>query len=211
MEAALDRYPDNKSLLNLRNKLNDIFQNSNKYIIGESTVGNYVFEPKQSEKTDYKIYNILSDKEIDDRYNELISENIILTKGEINQFVNTDFDKEIFGQINNFENLRDIIASFKEVPAEPEEQIETVTEDTDYFSLIAGRIGEGKLKVKQEVTKPTDTDDEPYIVSETMAQIYEIQKAYTTAIKVYKKLSENYPEKKEKFLEKISELEKKLN
>ncbi|TAL70251.1 MAG: tetratricopeptide repeat protein [Bacteroidetes bacterium] len=211
IEAALDRYPENKSLLYLRGKLNDIFNNSNQFVIGDSIINNYEIESgKKDEKIIYIEHKILNEEEVEKLYNEYKTENIILTNGRIEQFVHSDFDSELFGQINNFENLRDLIASFKEEKHEIEKETET-EEERDYFSLVAGRIGDGKLIVKQEVTKPTDSDDEPYLVSETMAQIYEIQKAYTTAIKVYNKLCEKFPEKKEKFQEKISELKNKLN
>lgn len=49
------------------------------------------------------------------------------------------------------------------------------------------------------------------IVSETLAKIYEAQGEFQEAIKVYEKLNIRTPEKKDYYLQKISELKNKLN
>jgi len=198
IEAALDRFPENKALLNL---VSEHLEKSNRYLLDGTDVLSFQSDITISEK-EVNI-NILKEDEVEKIYNEYKSENIVLSNFSNDSYVIRDFDRDLFSRINNFENLRDIIAAFKD-----EEPV--LDEVVDYYSQLANKIGDGKIKAKQEFTKPSDTDEEPYIVSETMAQIYEIQKAYSTAIKVYEKLSENNPEKKEKFLAKIEELQNKV-
>lgn len=201
IEAALERFPDNIALLNLRNKVGEQLEKSNRYLLDGTDVQTF---QKDKIITENEInINIQKQGEIDKIFDEFKSENIILSNFSTDAFVYHEFDKDIYKLINNFENLKDVISTFKDEAPE-------IEEEEDYYSRLAHKIGDGKLKAKQEMTKPADTDEEPYIVSETMAQIYEIQKAYLTAIKVYEKLCEKTPDKKDKFLGKIKELQTKV-
>jgi tetratricopeptide (TPR) repeat protein len=204
IEAALERYPENVSLINLRNKVIQLLENNNQFILGDSEFqisDSDTITPVYSQKV---TKSIQSEEEITNLYEKYKYENIILTGNEVINYISTNIEPEIFEKINTFENLQDIISSFRESESETEE-------DDNYFSKLALKIGEGKIRTKHEINKADMADDEPYIVSETMAHIYEIQKAYLTAVRVYEKLCDKYPEKKEKFLEKISELQNKLN
>ena len=202
IEAALDRFPENKALVSLRNKVSEQLERTNRYLLDGTDIQTFQVDSSISEKE--IIINILKEEEVEKIYNDYKSENIILSNFSNDSIVFQVFDIDLFNQINNFENLKDIIATFQD-----EESV--IEDDVDYYSQLASKIGDGKLKAKQELTKPSDTDEEPYIVSETMAQIYVIQKAYLTAIKVYEKLCEKFPEKQEKYLDKIKELNNKLN
>ncbi len=201
IEAALDRFPENKALLNLRNKVSEHLEKSNRYLSDGTDIQAFQTDTTISDKE--IIINILQNEEVEKTFNDFKSENICLSNFSNDSYVSEDFDRVLYNQINNFEDIRDIIASFKD--DEP-----VLDEVVDYYSQLASKIGDGKLKAKQELTKPADSDEEPYIVSETMAQIYEIQKAYSTAIKVYEKLCYKNPEKKDKFLAKIKELQSKV-
>jgi uncharacterized protein YqhQ len=48
------------------------------------------------------------------------------------------------------------------------------------------------------------------VTSETLAKIYEMQKAYHDAIKTYEKLKEIKPDKIDKYNKKIKKLKKKM-
>ncbi|MBI5324721.1 MAG: hypothetical protein HZB41_05530, partial [Ignavibacteriae bacterium] len=130
IEAALGRYPDNKSLLNIRSKLEDIFKSDNKFLIGDSVVKDYAIEQKFPEDKEL-IYkpDILTDAEIENKFHDYKSGNVILTDFTVTPFISPEFSTDLYNQVNNFENLRDLIASFKEEKQETVENIQVVEVD----------------------------------------------------------------------------------
>src|SRR3989339_116317 len=74
IEAALDRFPENKALLNLRNKVSEQLEKSNRYLLDGTDVQTFQKDKIISEKE--IIIKIQEKGEVEKLYNEFKSENI---------------------------------------------------------------------------------------------------------------------------------------
>lgn len=180
---ALEKFPLYKPLLLVEEKLSQ-----------------YRYE-ESAEKT-----LVISQVEIEKQFEQLKKNNIILFsdfESIINKF-KIDTTDEIFGKL--FFTGK----SNKAAEGELKTLGKAISESTDYFRKLAESIGSGKIKVDEKSSGiiPVNDDEEPSIVSEAMAEIYENQGAVKTAIKSYRLLIEKNPEKKEFYLSRINELEK---
>ena len=183
VREALDRFPLYKPLLNLSDKLTQISYKESK----EPTI-------------------VISQEDIENQFEQLKKNNIILFSGFkniINRF-KIDSADEIFSKLFFTDK------SNKAEDGELKTLGKAISESTDYFRKLAESIGSGKINVdeKSSGVMLVNDDEEPSIVSEAMAEIYENQGAIKTAIKSYQLLIEKNPEKKEFYLSKINELEK---
>ncbi len=88
----------------------------------------------------------------------------------------------------------------------------TIAKNDDLLDL-ARKISGARIEVVEEDIPETDSDleEEPLIISETLAKIYTSQEKYQEAISVYRLLIQKYPSKQNYFEEIISGLQNRLN
>lgn len=148
------------------------------------------------------------DLEIDLDSNELIRES------EVNQIT-----EEFLPTLNqNYEfNFENAVPGILHITYNNKFQIDLpIDEDeisfADELDFLAQQITSAERPVKAFDEENID-DDYQYrsdVTSETLAKIYEMQGAYTEAIKAYDKLTEMFPDKADKYRKKIKKITQKL-
>ncbi|MFA6571584.1 MAG: hypothetical protein WCT77_10160, partial [Bacteroidota bacterium] len=100
---------------------------------------------------------------------------------------------------------------FAPVPEFYTSKKENEEEDFDEFESLAKRLQNIKpiFAESSNVKNNPDISPESVIITETMAQIYESQGAFSAAIKAYEGLCKNEPDRKFYFLDKIEKIKAK--
>ncbi len=116
--------------------------------------------------------------------------------------IKLDVDEVKSDQTENVEsNIIDFDDEIEDIPnigKNLEERLDELAND-----LEAARMPEIDKSVINNVSTKEFVEDDPMIVSETLAKIYEAQNEYTEAIKVYEKLILKHPDKKEEYTRRI--------
>lgn len=133
---------------------------------------------------------------------------------------NADRKKEIIEQVKKEYSEKENKTNKKQTSSEeiPEKDTTTINKNKYQNSLIDKFIKDipsiSKSKIEfynPERTADDSVTDDSDIVSETLAKLYVLQNDIPGAIKIYKKLSLNYPDKKLYFAQQIKKLEKRIN
>ncbi len=99
-------------------------------------------------------------------------------------------------------------------PRYPESDMDLDTLIEQISRVDPEKMGGEKSEAAEEGAEQKDlsvgTDDVDDIVSETLADIYEKQNQFQQSIRVYRQLIELHPEEKEKYLQAIDRLEKRM-
>jgi tetratricopeptide (TPR) repeat protein len=99
--------------------------------------------------------------------------------------------------------------------AESEEEPKLIS-DTDELAELARKISKAKIAVVEEdepllTGSGNGNNDEPLIISETLARIYASQSRYAEAISVYRLLAVKFPHRKQEFETIVRDLESKVS
>lgn len=183
----------------------EAYKKGSALIYSDSTYDFYMKEIEYS-KTDKLIFN-------SDRGSAFLMSNNNLNENY--QFTEIgDYNESITNESNNI-----IIDKFDEEKVNKDklknEHKDTTNSDNIFeenLDELASEISSAKMpeidnsKINNVSTKEFVNDDDPMIVSETLAKIYEAQNEYSEAIKVYEKLMIKHPDKKEEYTNKIISL-----
>ena len=127
-------------------------------------------------------------------------------------------------EIEAFKKMRSPFSQSKRA-THVEEQVDLHTDTEDRFTLshesddleeLARKIAKAKIAVVEEDSPDAQDasgagDEEPFIVSETLAKIYASQSRFSEAVSVYRLLTVKFPQRKKEFETIISNLESKLS
>jgi tetratricopeptide (TPR) repeat protein len=99
--------------------------------------------------------------------------------------------------------------------SEPEEEQKLIT-GQDELEELARKISQARIEVVEEDEPLNDnqsgeSEEEPLIISETLAKIYASQSRFTEAISVYRLLAVKFPQRKQEFEGIIRDLESKVS
>ncbi|MFM8456896.1 MAG: hypothetical protein ACKOAK_09020 [Ignavibacteria bacterium] len=133
------------------------------------------------------------------RYPEIVIEQLLpLIQLNDDQIIHVDYDA-VSIEFPKFER-REINTQFQNVRSEESKQTLSALEE------LAQRLEHARIPAIEEEKTIATPSFMPSIVTETMANIYVQQGAYTQAIKAYQVLARNHPEKLEQFEAIIAQL-----
>ncbi len=229
---SLQKFPNNKSLLNIKELLKK--RNYESEYTGSHSL--YTEKPIDENESLASNDNLFSSLHTKNEFQKKLTEPEFLRKIDYNKVPQSSYNLRAFNlslipgliEFTPLYNkpynvlIQNHIQSFPEIPDAPEilqsmsskikgldySQSKSQTQVANIFSVLASQIENAKITPDEDTSfsEISNNFSESSMISDTIANIYALQGAFDAAINVYQKLAAQNIQKKEYYESKISEI-----